>query len=136
MISHLILSGMIMTALDQFSLVTIPLELFFNGTLLGQGTGFIWREDGQHYLVTNWHVLSGCDFFTKKLIRCDGGRPNTLRTLFTVATSNRATVMPYAASPVALAGPETTVDLFEPFGARQYFLSDACYYDQGSRSSV
>lgn len=53
-----------MTALDQFSLVTIPLELFFDETPLGQDTGFIWREAGQHYLVTNWHVLSGCDFFT------------------------------------------------------------------------
>lgn len=75
-----------MTMLDQFSLVTVPIELFFNETPLGQGTGFIWKNLDRHYLVTNWHVLSGCDFFTRELIRKDGGRPNVIRTLFDVAT--------------------------------------------------
>jgi hypothetical protein len=73
-----------MTKLSPFTLATIPLELFFNETPLGQGTGFLWKIGEQHYLVTNWHVLSGKDFFTRTNIRADGGRPNKLRALFNV----------------------------------------------------
>ena len=41
-----------MMTLDQFSLATVPLELFFNDTPLGQATGFIWKIDNRHFLVT------------------------------------------------------------------------------------
>jgi hypothetical protein len=53
-------------------------------TRLGQGTGFMWKIQGQYYLVTNWHVLSMRDFFTGANLRKDAGRPNVLRTLFSV----------------------------------------------------
>jgi hypothetical protein len=33
---------------------------------LGNGTGFIYKKNGTHYLITNWHIVSGHDFFTKK----------------------------------------------------------------------
>ena len=65
-----------MTELDQFSLTAVPLEQYFNKTRLGQGTGFMWKIGEQYYLVTNWHVLSMCDFFTRKNMRLDAGRPN------------------------------------------------------------
>jgi hypothetical protein len=77
-----------MTMLDPFTLTTVPLEQYFNETPLGQGTGFIWMIRNQHYLVTNWHVLSMCDFFTRKNLRSDAGRPNFLRTLFNVSTGS------------------------------------------------
>jgi S1-C subfamily serine protease len=79
-----------MTRLDQFTLATIPLEQYFDDTPLGHGTGFVWKARDQHYLVTNWHVLSMCDFFTLANLRKDAGRPNVLRTLFNVQTGSFA----------------------------------------------
>lgn len=77
-----------MTTIDQFSLTTIPLEQYFNDTCLGQGTGFLWKIQSQHYLVSNWHVLSMSDFFTRGNLRADAGRPNILRTLFNAQTGS------------------------------------------------
>jgi hypothetical protein len=79
-----------MIQLAQFSLTTIPLEQYFNNTRLGQGTGFVWKLSEQHYLVTNWHVLSMRDFFTDENLRGDAGRPNVLRTLFNIQTGDFA----------------------------------------------
>jgi hypothetical protein len=33
-----------MTTVDQFSLTTTPIEQFFNETLLGTATGFVWSN--------------------------------------------------------------------------------------------
>jgi hypothetical protein len=77
-----------MTILDQFTLTTVPLEQYFDDTPLGQGTGFMWKIGDQYYLVTNWHVLTMCDFFTRANLRKDAGRPNILRTLFNVRTGS------------------------------------------------
>lgn len=77
-----------MTTLDQFTLTTVPLEQYFDDTPLGQGTGFMWKIRDQYYLVTNWHVLSMCDFFTRANLRKDAGRPNILRTLFNIKTAS------------------------------------------------
>ena len=79
-----------MIELNHFSLTTIPLEQYFNNTRLGQGTGFVWKQREQHYLVTNWHVLSMRDFFTGANLRKDAGRPNRLRTLFNIQTGSFA----------------------------------------------
>jgi hypothetical protein len=79
-----------MIKLDQFTLTTIPLEQYFNDTRLGHGTGFIWMLGGKHYLVTNWHVLSMCDFFTRANLRGDAGRPNVLRMHFNIQTGSFA----------------------------------------------
>jgi hypothetical protein len=75
-----------MTTIDLFSLSTIPLSQYFNDTPLGHGTGFMWRVAEKDYLVTNWHVLSMRDFFTRRNLRPDAGRPNELRTLFNIRT--------------------------------------------------
>ena len=73
-----------MMTLDQFSLATVPLELFFNDTPLGQATGFIWKIDNRHFLVTNWHVVTARDFFTLANIRKDAGRPNKILARFNI----------------------------------------------------
>jgi hypothetical protein len=75
-----------MISLDQFTLTTVPLEQYFNDTPLGHGTGFMWKIQERYYLVTNWHVLSMCDFFTRDNLRKDAGRPNIVRTLFNIQT--------------------------------------------------
>jgi Trypsin-like peptidase domain len=77
-----------MTTLDQFTLTTVPLEQYFNDTRLGQGTGFMWKIQEKYYLVTNWHVLSMRDFFTRENLRADAGRPNILRALFNMQTGS------------------------------------------------
>jgi hypothetical protein len=77
-----------MTALDPFTLTTVPIEQYFNDTPLGHATGFMWLIQGQYYLVTNWHVLSMCDFFARANLRKDAGRPNILRTLFNIQTGS------------------------------------------------
>jgi hypothetical protein len=74
------------TTIDRLSPCTIPLEQYFkdsqNETRLGQGTGFVWRAGKTDYLVTNWHVLSGRDFFTGENLNRHGGRPTIVRGLF------------------------------------------------------
>ena len=52
--------------------------------------GFIWKAREQHYLVTNWHVLSMRDFFTGENLRKDVGRLNVLRALFNSQTGDFA----------------------------------------------
>jgi len=47
--------------IDPLSCVSLHLECFFQGTLIGTGTGFIVVYDGTNYLITNWHVVTGRD---------------------------------------------------------------------------
>lgn len=77
-----------MTTLDQFTLTTVPLQQYFGEQPLGHATGFMWQAREGDYLVTNWHVLSMCDFFTRANLRKDGGRPDVLRTLFNARTGS------------------------------------------------
>jgi len=74
--------------MDAFTLTAIPIEQFVNDNFLGHGTGFVWSRGEQFYLVTSWHVLSMCDFFTRAHLRKDGGRPNKLRALFNIRTGS------------------------------------------------
>lgn len=78
-----------MPEIDQFSLTTVPLELFYKNrergteTPLGTATSFVWKHnDNRHFLITNWHVVSGRDALTRKLLKSHGGRPNMVRARF------------------------------------------------------
>ena len=42
----------------------------------GSATGFIWENNKQHYLITNWHVVSGKNSITNQCIHQFGCRPN------------------------------------------------------------
>lgn len=72
--------------IDPYSLTTVPIEMLFNETSLGNATGFIWQRAGRFYLVTNWHVVTCRRFPTKESLHKHGGRPNKLRVLFNVRT--------------------------------------------------
>jgi Trypsin-like peptidase domain len=48
-----------MTKLDPYSLTIVPIEQYANGNLLGSATGFVWKRGDKHYLITNWHVVTG-----------------------------------------------------------------------------
>jgi hypothetical protein len=66
-------------SIDEYSVATVPVELFFDTTSLGLGTGFVWEEAGRFFLITNWHNLSGKDAFTKKHTRPTAAEPNNVR---------------------------------------------------------
>lgn len=69
-------------AFDRLSLSTVPITPFFDRLPLPEATGFIWRRHGRLYLITNWHVVSALDFFTKRHLLKGGSRPNKLRCHF------------------------------------------------------
>ena len=69
-------------AIDEFSLVTVPLELRFNDQPLAKATGFTWNRGNTHYLITNWHNVSGRDPNTDKHISKTAAEPNVLRASF------------------------------------------------------
>jgi hypothetical protein len=71
-------------SLDRLSLSTIPITSFFNDRELAHATGFIWKRSEQFYLITNWHVVSAQDLFTKAHLSQGGSRPNRLRCHFLI----------------------------------------------------
>jgi hypothetical protein len=56
-----------MTKVDVFSLTTVPIEQCANGKPFGNATGFVWKRGEQHYLITNWHVVTGRNAETDEL---------------------------------------------------------------------
>jgi len=71
-----------MATIDRFSLCTVPLGLVANKTPMGVATGFIWKHPEKHYLVTNWHVITGRNARTGKLEL--PARPDAFRALFNI----------------------------------------------------
>lgn len=45
--------------IDHFSSVAVLVRPKCDDLRLAQASGFLWRHDGQIFLVSNWHVLSG-----------------------------------------------------------------------------
>src|ERR1700722_9052782 len=70
-----------MTKIDPYSLTTVPLEQCANGNAFGSATGFIWRRSDKHYLITNWHVVTGKDAVTGEPLPAPT-RPEMLRAYF------------------------------------------------------
>jgi hypothetical protein len=69
------------TTIDVYSLSTVPVEQYFNGTSLGTATAFIWERKEAFYLITNWHVVTCRDHTEGKHLHTHAGEPNTLRAL-------------------------------------------------------
>jgi hypothetical protein len=77
-----------MPAIDEFSLTTVPIDLYFNEQPLSKGTAFTWQHDNEHYLITNWHNVSGRDPNTDKHLSCTAAEPNMLHGLFNTKGKN------------------------------------------------
>lgn len=77
---------------DILSLTSILIEPYFNETKLGSATGFIINNNNQHYLVTNWHVITGINPLTGVPIHSQGGLPNSLIILHHVKSLNINTI--------------------------------------------
>ncbi len=73
------------TTIDEYSLSTVPVIQLFNETVLGSATAFVWRHNGQHFLITNWHVVTGRNNESSANLHAQGGRPNKLRLYFNPA---------------------------------------------------
>jgi hypothetical protein len=64
--------------IDSHSIAAIPIIMYFNDTELGLGTAFLWTEKNSHYLITNWHNVSGKDPFTGKHTSKTAAEPNKI----------------------------------------------------------
>jgi Trypsin-like peptidase domain len=73
-----------MPIIDEYSLAAIPIQMLFNATELSVGTAFIWKLNDSHWLITNWHNVSGRDPNTGKHLSRTAAEPNKLRVLFNV----------------------------------------------------
>ena len=61
-----------------YSLSTTPIEILHpdEDTVFSRGTGFFYLdEDGERYLITCWHVISGRDFFSRQPLSKTGFEP-------------------------------------------------------------
>jgi hypothetical protein len=77
-----------MPEIDEFSLTTVPIELRFNKTHLSHGTAFTWRDRESHFLITNWHNVSGRDPNTNKHLSKTAAEPNMLHAFFNSKDKN------------------------------------------------
>jgi hypothetical protein len=75
-----------MTKIDAYSLSTVPIEVCANGSSFAHATGFVWKSGEQHYLITNWHVVTGRNAQTGKMEA--PVEPDMLRLLFNVRVQN------------------------------------------------
>lgn len=63
---------------DPLSVNSLKLELYHNATPLSTATGFIVKHNNNFYLITNWHVLSGIEYFKGGISNKNGLVPNKL----------------------------------------------------------
>src|SRR5688500_2195577 len=73
-----------MPTIDQYSVAARPIEMFFEQTHLSLGTAFVWKQDSQHYLITNWHNVSGKDPRTGQHLSPTKAEPNQVRAWWNV----------------------------------------------------
>jgi hypothetical protein len=65
-------------ATDPFSQTSIFIKMKFGETELATGTAFFYRRNGELYLVSNWHNLSGRNPETKQPLSKHGGVPDRI----------------------------------------------------------
>jgi hypothetical protein len=69
---------------DPLSLTTHHLHIYFSQTdaVLSSGTGFIYEYQGDYYLITNWHNVSGRNPLTGECLSETLAIPDIIYTLF------------------------------------------------------
>ena len=71
-----------MINIDQYSLASIPVEMYFDDTNLGLGTAFVWAHNKELFLITNWHNVSGKDPNTGNHLLKTAAEPNKFKIWF------------------------------------------------------
>jgi len=51
--------------IDSLSVICLKVELFNSGNKLNSATGFVIEKNNKDYLITNLHVVTGTDFYSK-----------------------------------------------------------------------
>jgi Trypsin-like peptidase domain len=69
-------------SVDAFSLACVQLEMRRDDLVLATGTGFLWKQNDRHAIVTCWHCLTGTNPETGRSISRNGARPNQLKITF------------------------------------------------------
>lgn len=64
---------------NQYSLATYYVEMFFNDIKLSNATCFFTKRGEKRFLITNWHVVSGKDSDTLQCLDKNAAIPNKLR---------------------------------------------------------
>lgn len=64
--------------IDPLSLPSLMITVRVNGHVLSSATGFVVAKNDRHFLITNWHVVSGRHPETNKVISPTGGIPDEL----------------------------------------------------------
>ncbi|SMF66355.1 hypothetical protein SAMN02745866_04260 [Alteromonadaceae bacterium Bs31] len=64
------------TIQEKLSWVPLKIDLMFDDEVLGVGTAFAYLFDGETYLITNWHNVSGRHPETLKVIHTQAAIPN------------------------------------------------------------
>jgi S1-C subfamily serine protease len=67
---------------DPLSLCPLYLECLLNRVFVGNATGFVAKFNGNEYLVTNWHVVTGRDADTKEPRPNGQADPTEIRVYF------------------------------------------------------
>jgi hypothetical protein len=65
--------------LDIYSLAAIPVETYFDSQPLGWAAAFAWQAEDAALLITNWHVVSGKNVFTRQHVSPTLAEPNKIR---------------------------------------------------------
>lgn len=73
--------------IDAFSLKSLFIEFMFNDTVLAHGTATLWlkkmsEKEAICYLITNWHNVTGRNFFDKKCLSPTLAVPNKFKIYF------------------------------------------------------
>ncbi|MFC0102285.1 trypsin-like peptidase domain-containing protein [Sphingopyxis terrae] len=63
---------------SNVTLSTAMTLAFCDDIEISRSTGFIWSSDGQDFLITNWHCITGVNPLTGKSLSKTGARPNHL----------------------------------------------------------
>ena len=64
---------------DPLTAIPLYCEPLQGGEQLGCATSFVVQQEERAFLVTNWHVMAGRDWFTKAPLSRFGSIPNQLR---------------------------------------------------------
>lgn len=68
--------------IDPVSTQSLFVELWFGNTFLSSATAFVVAHDCTHYLITNWHVVTGRDAETEKPLSATTAIPDTIRVVY------------------------------------------------------
>lgn len=78
--------------IDPISCQVLKLELYKDSNRLSLATGFIVKHKNRNFLITNWHVVSGIDYYTGKYMDSLKREPNIIKIYYNSDTLGKWTI--------------------------------------------